>query len=54
MFQTKGAEKIKTRILYSKTVFRKSWLLWDNVEKYGRYGQAADDSMAHTHCMLVV
>ena len=26
--------------------------LWDNVEKYRRAGKAADDNMAHAHCML--
>jgi len=52
MFQTKGVEKIKTHILCSITVFRKSCRLWDNVEKYCRAGQATDDNMAHAHCML--
>jgi hypothetical protein len=44
MFQTKFVEKIKTRILCSITLFlsRKSCYLWDNVEKYGRAGQATD------------
>jgi len=32
--------------------FRKSYRLWDNVEKYCRAGQATDDNMAHAHCML--
>jgi len=32
--------------------FRKSWHLWDNVEKFSRAGQPTDDNMAHTHCML--
>ena len=31
---------------------RKSGLLWDNVEKYGRSGRATDDKSAHDHCML--
>jgi len=37
MFQTKVAEKIKTRILCSKNFFffKKSSVLWDNVQKYG-------------------
>jgi len=35
MFQTKVAENIKAHILYSITHFRKSYRLWDNVEKYG-------------------
>jgi len=33
MFQTKVVEKIKTHILFSVTIFRKSCRLWDNVEK---------------------
>jgi len=53
MSQTKVADKIKTRFLYSVTFFfRKSCRLWENVEKYFRVGQAADDNMAHAHCML--
>jgi len=36
MFQTRGVKKIKTHILYSMTLFRKSRLLWNNVEKYGK------------------
>jgi len=32
--------------------FRKSCLLWNNVEKYCRVGQATNDSMVHTHCLL--
>ena len=38
--------------IYIYIYFRKSYLLWDNVEKYGRAGEAADDNMAHAHCML--
>jgi len=40
MFRRKVVEKIKTRILCPITFFWKSYLLWDNVEKYGRTGQA--------------
>ena len=47
IFQTNGVENIKTHILYSITFFRKSYRLWDNVEKYCRAGQATDDNMAH-------
>jgi len=32
--------------------FRKSCLLWDDVEKYCRAGHTKDDNMAHAHCML--
>ena len=46
MFQTKCSEKIKTHILYSVTFFpRKTCNLLDNVEKYGRVGQATDGSL---------
>jgi len=49
MFQTKAVEKIKTHILCSATFSRKSYRLWDNVEKYCRAGQG---NMAHADCML--
>jgi hypothetical protein len=44
MFQTKFVEKIKTHILYSITCSLKSCCLWDNMEKYGRAGQAIGDN----------
>ena len=53
MFQTKVLEEIKTHVLYGVTFFfRKSCLLWDNVEKYCRAGQATVDNMVHAHDML--
>jgi len=52
IFQTKVVEKIKTHILFSVTVFRKSCRLWDNVEKYCRAGQLTDINMAHARYML--
>ena len=52
MFQTKVVEKIKTHILCSIPFLRKSYRLWDNVEKYCRAGQATDDNMAHALCMI--
>jgi len=36
ILQTKVVEKIKTHILCSIMFFRKSYRLWDNVEKCGR------------------
>jgi hypothetical protein len=51
MFQTKVVELIETHILYSVTFFRKSYRLWDNVEKYSEAREAADN-MAHARCML--
>ena len=38
-------------ILRSITFFRKSCLLWDNVETICRAGQATDNNMAHAHWM---
>ena len=53
MFQAKVVEKIETHISWSVTFFFwKSFNLWENVEKFCRVGQAADDIMAHAHCML--
>jgi hypothetical protein len=46
MFQINVVDKIKIHILYSVTFFRKSFRLWDNVEKYGGAREAADDNMA--------
>jgi hypothetical protein len=37
--------KIKPHILCSKASFRKSCLLWDNVENYGTARQATDDNI---------
>ena len=31
---------------------RKSCRLWDNVEKYGKAGQATEDNVSQPHCML--
>jgi len=53
MFETKYVGIIKTRILGSVTFFpRKSWRLWDNVEKYCTASQATWHNAAHAHCML--
>jgi hypothetical protein len=52
IFQTKTVEKTQTHILCSVSFPRKSCRLWDNVEKYGKAGQATDDNMAKVHCML--
>ena len=45
-------EKIKTHFVFSNFFFRKSYKLWDNVEKYCRVGQVTDDNIAHAHFML--
>jgi len=53
MFHTKVEEKIKTHILCTITLFRKSCRLWDNVEKYCRAGQATWQwNTTHAHYML--
>jgi hypothetical protein len=46
ILQIEVVEKIKTHILCPVTFFWKSFLLWDNVEKYGGAREAADDIMA--------
>jgi hypothetical protein len=45
MFQVKFVEQNQTHFLCSMTFFRKSSRLWDNVEKYGREGQATGDKI---------
>ena len=51
-FQTKVVEKSKTYILYLINLFsRKSFRLWDNVEKYCTAGQAIDNNTTHAHCV---
>jgi len=41
-----------THFMFSNFFFRKSCLLWDNVEKYRRVTKTTDDNMVHAHCML--
>ena len=51
----KFVEKIKTQFIFVKLFFRKSCLLWDNVEKYGTAGPATDDNITrrkHTACWV--
>jgi len=43
MLQTEVVEKIKINVMLNNIFERKSCRLWDNVEKYGRAGQATDD-----------
>ena len=45
-------EQIKTHILYSITITRKSCRLSDKGKKYDRARQATDDNMVHARCML--
>jgi hypothetical protein len=51
-FQVKVVEKVKTHILCSVIVFRKSCRLWGNVEKCSTAGEATDDNMAHERFTL--
>jgi hypothetical protein len=41
----KDLDKITTRVLCSKTIFRKSYRFSGNVEKCGAAGQAIDDNI---------
>jgi hypothetical protein len=52
MFQTKFVEKIKTHIVCSVIIFRKSCRLWENVEKYCWVRQATNDDTAYVRYML--
>ena len=55
MFQTKVVEKIKTHILCAVTFVRKSWRLWDNVEKFCTAGQATGNNITrrmHIACWI--
>jgi hypothetical protein len=51
MFQIKVVHNIKTHILCSVTFTRKSFRIWDNVEKYGGAREAANKIM-HERWML--
>jgi len=44
MSQKQVVKKMKTHILYSKFFFRKSCLLWDNVENFVANRQATGDN----------
>jgi len=50
-FSDKSIEKNSSQNMLNN-VFGKSCRLRDNVEKFGRTGQATDDNMAHTNFML--
>jgi hypothetical protein len=52
MFQTKVVEKTKIHILWSVPLSRKSCRVWDDVEQYGRAGQATYDNTAHAPSVL--
>jgi hypothetical protein len=52
MFHKIVVQKIETHILCSKTFVRKSFHLWDNVQKYCGARQATEDVIAHAHYML--
>ena len=51
MFQTKIVDKIESRVLCLINFSpRKSFRLGDNVEKYGRAGEAADYNITRRMC----
>jgi len=52
IFQMNLQRTSKFTFCAQETFFFKSCLLWDNIEKYCRVGQATDDNMARAHCML--
>lgn len=51
MFQRTVIEKKKTYILFLATSFQKFCHLRENVEKYGRTGQARDDNITWHMCI---
>jgi hypothetical protein len=51
MFQTKGAEKIKTHVLCAVTFFWKSCCLWNNAWKYDIARHATDDNIIRHMCI---
>ena len=52
VFQTNVYRKPKHMFYFWYFFFRKSFLFWNNMEKYNRAGQASDDNMVHALCML--
>jgi len=55
MFRTKVVEIIKTHILCSITLFRKSCRLWDSVKKYGKAREVRGDNIIrrmHITCWI--
>ena len=46
----KSCREMKTRVLYSITLFRKTFFLWVNVKKFGRNRQATDDNIIRRMC----
>ena len=56
MFQLNVVQKLETHIfMINNFLFRKSFFLWDNVEKYCRAGQATDNNITrrmHTECCI--
>jgi len=53
MLQTKLVEKIKTHFVFSNFFFFENRTVYEIMWKnFCRAGQAANDNMAHAHCML--
>ena len=54
-YQIRVLEKIETRLMFENFFSpRKSWRLWDNVEKCGRARKAADDSLIRLLALCVL
>ena len=52
-YNVKFEAKVNTHIfMFNIIYFRKSWSLWDNVEKYCTAEQSTDDNMGHAYCMM--
>ena len=51
-FSEKFCRENQNTYFVFNNVFRKSYLLWDNMEKYWRAGEATYENMTHAHCML--
>jgi hypothetical protein len=51
MFQAICLEKIETHFTFQLLMFGKSWLLWDNMEKYGRNRQHTNDNTIRRMCI---
>jgi hypothetical protein len=52
MFETEVVEKINTCFMFGNFFFEKLAVYEIKWEKNGTPGQATDDNMKHTHCIL--
>jgi hypothetical protein len=54
MFYIKVTEKIKTHVLYSIIFSRKSYRLWENVEKYSRTRETTNDDTIKIYMLVSI